>query len=322
MRQLVYSVATSLDGFIAGPKGEFDWIIQDPTMNFGEMFRQFGTAVMGRHTYEAILREGRSPREFGMKVFVASTTLDQAQHRDVTIIGSGVAETVRELKRGSGKDIWLFGGGSTFRNLLDAGLVDRVEVSIIPVLLGGGIPLVPEGRRWPLQFKDSRTFPSGIISLTYLVASLTATLSRTQWAEAHASAHSHFLLIVRSEVVHQADAGARIPARVCGEAGLEGNQRESRRNVIAISTKRPARVPVVVQSHAATPGERNTWFNGYAAGVHSADQSLGIAAPPFKQISANHNASEEHIHGRPSRVRCGYIPQIVAVIPLDSEVIA
>jgi dihydrofolate reductase len=74
------------------------------------------------------------------------------------------------LKDASGKDIWLFGGGTTFRSLLDAGLVDRVDVSIIPVLLGGGIPLVPEGRRWPLRFKDSRTFPSGIVSLAYLTA--------------------------------------------------------------------------------------------------------------------------------------------------------
>ena len=170
MRQLVYSVATSLDGFIAGPKGEFDWIIQDPTIDFGEIFGQFDTAVMGRHSYEAILREGRSPKEFGMRIFVASTTLDPAQHHDVTIVGSGLAETVTELKRESGKDIWLFGGGTTFRSLLDAGLVDRVEVSIIPVLLGGGIPLVPKGRRWSLQFKDSRTFPSGIVSLTYLIA--------------------------------------------------------------------------------------------------------------------------------------------------------
>ena len=76
-----------------------------------------------------------------------------------------------ELKRTSGKDIWLFGGGATFRGLLDAGLVDRIEVSIIPVLLGGGVPLVPEGRRRLLRFKDSRTFPSGIVSLTYLIAS-------------------------------------------------------------------------------------------------------------------------------------------------------
>src|SRR5690349_17986946 len=115
MRPLVYSVAASLDGFIAGPRGEFDWIIQDPTIDFAEIFGQFDTAVMGRHSYEAILREGRSPTEFGMKIFVASTTLDQAKHRDVTIVGSGLAETVTELKRASGKEIWLFGGGATFR---------------------------------------------------------------------------------------------------------------------------------------------------------------------------------------------------------------
>jgi dihydrofolate reductase len=169
MRQLVYSVATSLDGFIAGPKGEYDWIVRDPTIDFGEIFRQFDTVVMGRHCYEFMIREGRSPRELGMKAFVGSTTLDAAQHRDVTIVGSGLAATVAALKRASGKDIWLFGGGTTFRSLLDAGLVDRVEVSVIPVLLGGGIPLVPAGRRWTLQFKDSRTFPSGIVSLTYRV---------------------------------------------------------------------------------------------------------------------------------------------------------
>jgi dihydrofolate reductase len=170
MRQLIYSVATSLDGFIAGPKGEYDWIVQDPTIDFGEIFGQFDTAIMGRRCYEFILKEGRSPREFGMQIFVASTTLDAAQHPDVTVIGANLAKVVADLKRKSGKAIWLFGGGSIFRSLLDAGLVDRVEVSIIPVLLGGGIPLVPAGRRWSLRFKDSRTFPSGIISLTYVVA--------------------------------------------------------------------------------------------------------------------------------------------------------
>ena len=170
MRQLVYSVATSLDGFIAGPKNEYDWIVQDPTMDFGEVFRQFDTMVMGRRTYEFILNEGRSPKEFGMKTFVASTTLDPAHHGVVTVVSSDLSKTVNELKRVSGKDIWLFGGGNTFRALLDAGLVDRVDVSVIPMLLGGGIPLVPPGRRWPLRLKDSRTLPSGIVSLTYLIA--------------------------------------------------------------------------------------------------------------------------------------------------------
>lgn len=171
MRELVYSVATSLDGFIAGPSGEFDWIIHDPTIDFGEIFSGFDTIVMGRLTYELILRERRSTKEFSMKIFVASSTLDPAQHPDVTVIPNELARTVTELKRKSGKAIWLFGGGMIFRSLLDAGLVDRVEVSVIPVLLGGGVPLVSSGRRWPLQFKDSRTFPSGIVSLTYGVAS-------------------------------------------------------------------------------------------------------------------------------------------------------
>src|SRR5258708_3698024 len=167
MRQLDYSGATSLDGFLAGPKGEFDWIVQDPTMDFGEIYRQFDTVVMGRRCYEFMLRDGHAPRELGMKTFVASTMLGPASHCDVTIVATDLAQTVASLKRASGKNIWLFGGGATFRSLLDAGLVDRVEV--MPMLLGGGVPLLLEGRRWPLQFKDSRTLPSGIVSLTYLI---------------------------------------------------------------------------------------------------------------------------------------------------------
>lgn len=170
MRELVYSVAASLDGYIAGPNGESDWIINDPTIDFGEIFRQFDTAIMGRVCYENMLRLGRSPKELGMRTYVASTTLTAAQHPDVRIVSRALAATVFELKRKSGKAIWLFGGGVTFRSLLDSGLVDRVEISVVPVLLGMGIPLVPPGRPWPLIFKDSRTFPSGIVSLNYCVA--------------------------------------------------------------------------------------------------------------------------------------------------------
>lgn len=169
MRELVYSVAASLDGFIAGPNGEYDWIIHDPTIDFGEIFSQFDSAIMGRICYEEMLRLGRSPREFGMKLYVASTTLDPTQHPAVTVISTDLAKAVSELKRKSGKAIWLFGGGVTFRSLLDSGQVDRVELSIVPILLGSGVPLLPPGRRWPLVFKDSRTFPSGIVSLSYCV---------------------------------------------------------------------------------------------------------------------------------------------------------
>ena len=166
-RKLRFSVAMSLDGFIAGPKGEYDWIIQDPTIDFNALFRQFDTVVMGRRTYDAMLAQGHSPRLFGMRVFVVSTTLHPNQHPDVTILRFKVAEAVAELKEEEGKDIWLFGGGILFRSLLDSGLVDTVELSIIPVLLGDGIRLLPKGGRWPLHYVESNPLPSGILTISY-----------------------------------------------------------------------------------------------------------------------------------------------------------
>jgi dihydrofolate reductase len=168
MRQLRYRVAVSLDGFIAGPKGEYDWIAHDPAFDFGALFRQFDTLLMGRQTFDLAQSQGSLLNSMKMKVFVVSTTLDAAQHKGVTILSSGVAEAVTALKAESGKDIWLFGGGVLFRSLLDAGLVDSVELAVSPVLLGSGVRLLPEGRRWRLRLTDCKTMPnSGIVMLKY-----------------------------------------------------------------------------------------------------------------------------------------------------------
>jgi dihydrofolate reductase len=167
MRRLRYNVAMSLDGFIAGAKGEYDWIIPDSTIDFGALFRQFDTAVMGRRSYETMLAEGQSPASLGMKVFVVSTTMQAADHPEVTVLGSEAAETVAQLKAQSGKDIWLYGGGILFRSLIDAGLVDMVEIALVPVMIGSGIAVLPKGRRWPLHLTESKVLPSGIVMLKY-----------------------------------------------------------------------------------------------------------------------------------------------------------
>jgi dihydrofolate reductase len=168
MRQLRYSVAMSLDGFIAGPKGEYDWIVHDPAFDFGALFRQFDTLLMGRRTFDLAQSQGPLLKSMRMKTVVVSTTLNAAQHKDVTILSGGVAEAVAALKAESGKDIWLFGGGVLFRSLLDAGLVDSVELAVSPVLLGGGIRLLREGRPWPLRLADCKTMPNGgIVMLKY-----------------------------------------------------------------------------------------------------------------------------------------------------------
>jgi dihydrofolate reductase len=170
MRRLRYNVAMSLDGFIAGPRGEYDWITPDSGIDFAALYRQFDTLLMGRLSYDAMRAKGMAAKGMGMKAFVVSTTLKPEQHPDVTIIASDVPAAVAVLKGEPGKDIWLSGGGGLFRCLLDAALVDTVEVSVFPVLLGSGVPLLPAGRRSALHLEESRTLPSGVVMLKYAVS--------------------------------------------------------------------------------------------------------------------------------------------------------
>ena len=162
----------SLDGYIAGPKGEADWIIMDPEIDFRALYAQFDTALIGRRTFEGMARGKKKPGAMpGMKTFVFSRTLSQHDHPKVTIVADKAEETVAALRAESGKDIWLFGGGALFRSLLDAGLVDTVEVAVIPVLLGGGLPLLPPpARKARLELVGSKTYKTGIVSLEYAVA--------------------------------------------------------------------------------------------------------------------------------------------------------
>ena len=170
-RRLRYQVAVSLDGFIAGPNGEYDWIVMDPAIDFGALFKEFDTALMGRKTYEMMTAQGGNGAMPGLEVVVFSRTLPAAAHRGVRILNDDPAEVVAALKAKPGRDIWLFGGGSLFRYLLDAGLVDTVELAVMPVLLGDGIPLLPPGPATKLTLSDRKILPaSGIAVLSYSVA--------------------------------------------------------------------------------------------------------------------------------------------------------
>ena len=98
---------------------------------------------MGRRTYEGLEGQGGAGMFPCMKVVVASSTLKPADHPKVTGCRNPLAEAVAALRKERGKGVWLFGGGGLFRSLLELGLVDTVEVALIPVLLGAGIPLLP-----------------------------------------------------------------------------------------------------------------------------------------------------------------------------------
>ena len=171
MRRIRYQVATSLDGYIAGPKGEADWIIMDPDIDFRALFAQFDTVLIGRRTFEGMARGKKKAGAMpGMKTLVFSRTLRQHDYPKITIVAENAQETLTALRAESGKDIWLFGGGILFRSLLDAGLVDTVEVAVIPVLLGGGIPLLPfPAKQAKLKLTGHKVHKTGIVSLEYAV---------------------------------------------------------------------------------------------------------------------------------------------------------
>lgn len=164
MRRIRYQVACSLDGYIAGPDDEYDWIVMEPEIDFEAIFDEFDTLLMGRRTFE-VVSEGFPE----MNVVVFSRTLRQDDHPDVTIVSDRVRQTIDELRALPGKDIWLYGGGELFRSLLDLGCVDTVEPAVIPVILGGGRPLLPSPAvRRRLSLTGQRVYESsGIVLLHY-----------------------------------------------------------------------------------------------------------------------------------------------------------
>jgi len=157
MRKVVYGGAMSLDGFIAGPNGEFDWIV---------------TFLLGRKTFEVMRKMSASaPPTPGIQSIVCSRTLRPEDCPGATLTADA-AQVVAALRTTPGKDIALFGGGELFRSLLAAGAVDEVSVSVVPVLLGGGIPFLPSpAGSARLKLRNHRVYEkTGTVSLEYDIA--------------------------------------------------------------------------------------------------------------------------------------------------------
>ncbi|MGH7480912.1 MAG: dihydrofolate reductase family protein [Longimicrobiales bacterium] len=168
VRPVRHRVAVSMDGFIAGPNGETDWIVPDPTADWSAVYAGFDTVLLGRRTYELTRQPGAPAWPADWRVQVFSRTLDPAEDPTVTVVKTDAAAAVAALRAETGRDIWLFGGASLFASLLAADLVDRLEVAIMPVVLGRGVPLLaPDAPRARLVLTDSRASPGGIVSLDY-----------------------------------------------------------------------------------------------------------------------------------------------------------
>ena len=170
MRKIVFGGGNSVDNFIARPDHRVDWLMWDDEVAAisAQFWTTIDTVVMGRKTYEVVVRSGQADGYPGMKTYVFSRTLQQTPGGNVTIVSEDAAASVRRLKQQEGKDICVMGGGELARSLFEAGLIDEVGLNIHPVLLGKGIPLFhPMTRQIDLELKECRRFKNGCVYVLY-----------------------------------------------------------------------------------------------------------------------------------------------------------
>lgn len=169
IRNVVLAVAVSLDGYIARRDGSVDWLIDDSTVDLSAYGELFDVVVAGRKTLDLEHASGGGGGPFGkMSCYIFSRTRPPGKRCGAEYVNRTPGEFVRDLKALPGKDIWLMGGGELAREFLKEDLVDGMDLAMMPVLLGDGIPLFPPGfsqRNFILV--SHRAHPSGIIRAIY-----------------------------------------------------------------------------------------------------------------------------------------------------------
>jgi dihydrofolate reductase len=169
MREIVYFVATSLDGYIARKDGGIDWLFTDGDYGYKDFYDSVDLLLVGRKTFELALSFPDYPYA-GKRCVVFSRSWEKLEMPDTNVELSKVepAEAARRYKAEKGGRIWCVGGGRLASALLSAGLIDEVVLSVHPAALGDGIPLFERREAFtPFRLVKSEPFPSGLVQLTY-----------------------------------------------------------------------------------------------------------------------------------------------------------
>jgi dihydrofolate reductase len=170
MRKVILNLAVSLDGYIEGPNGEFDWCFTDQDYGMENFFNDIDAMFMGRKSYELIASAGDLDAFPQMAKYIFSDSLKQITLAGASIITSqDLTASVQAVKDQEGKSIWLFGGGELISSFISHQLIDLFILSVHPVLLGGGRPLFPKTEsRMDLLHTNTTTYPGGLVQLSYI----------------------------------------------------------------------------------------------------------------------------------------------------------
>jgi len=167
MRKIILYIASSLDGYIARENGDVDWLPTNTDSGYDSFYKSIDTVIMGKKTYDQILTFGEYPyKEKKSYVFSKNTTLTKDENIE---FASNVVDFTRTLLSSSGGHIWLVGGSELFSAFLERNLIDEIILSIIPTILGSGIPLF-QNTNHGVSLELIKTIEySSLLELTYKV---------------------------------------------------------------------------------------------------------------------------------------------------------
>lgn len=174
MRKIKLYIASSIDGKIARENGDVSWLneVPNPDKNdygYNALMQSIDTTIMGYSTYEQVHGFDCEFPYKGLTNYVLTTKVGRAKDDFATFVSGDVISFIQNLKEGAGKDIWLIGGGKINALLLNNGLIDEMQIFIMPVVLGNGIAMFDSNANFQsMHLKDSITYKSGVVQLNYL----------------------------------------------------------------------------------------------------------------------------------------------------------
>jgi dihydrofolate reductase len=169
MRKIILGLAVSLDGFIEGANGEYDWCFTDQDYGMSDFLKRIDAIFYGRKSYEMMLQaEQQGENPFAkIKSFIFSNSLSKAYEGTELIFGDWIGQ-VNVLRQQPGKDIWLFGGADLITGFMNANLVDELFLAVHPIVLGSGKPLFQNiNERKHFTLIDANHYSTGLVALTY-----------------------------------------------------------------------------------------------------------------------------------------------------------
>ena len=163
MRKILLYITTSLDGYIAGPSGEIDWLIEEGDFGYDDFYAGVDTVLMGNKTYELMKSFGVEAYE-NVKNYVFTKNADGKASDKVEYVSGDIAGFTRDLKDQNGKDIWLVGGAEINSIMLENDLIDEIFIFFHPIVLGSGIRLFNNPYQ-VTKFKsvESKAHPEGLL---------------------------------------------------------------------------------------------------------------------------------------------------------------